>query len=144
MTLQTAVDPAVPGTKIRVEGGIILKLVELKLILGGAFNISVENLSFNTPARLKFMSSIPSEVAHVKEIVTSIGPGLSGNLLSLSAAPGDEALVHTLRMRDYEQTLEQIFVPPSAKSYSLVAGEHGPIRLTGFRRPNIAWGNRGQ
>lgn len=141
MTLQTAVDPAVPGTKIRVEGGIIQAVEAVGAPRGT--NISVENLFFNTPARLKFMRSIPSEVAHVKEIVTSMALGYPE--ISFRLLHQEMKLVHTLGTGDYEQTLEQIFSPAICQELFPVAGEYGPIRLTGFLgRPNIARGNRGQ
>ncbi|NLC53933.1 MAG: DNA mismatch repair endonuclease MutL [Firmicutes bacterium] len=141
LTLQTAVDPAAPGTKIRVEGGEIQAVETVGAPRGT--NISVENLFFNTPARLKFMRSIPAEVANVKEIVTSLALGYPE--VSFRLLHQEMKLVHTMGTGDYEQTLEQIFSPAICRELFPVAGDYGPLRITGFLgRPTIARGNRGQ
>lgn len=141
LTLQTAVDPGVPGTKIRVEGGVLQTVEPVGAPRGT--NICVENLFFNTPARLKFMRSIPSEVANVKEIVTSLALGYPE--ISFRLLHHEMKLVHTLGTGDSKQTLEQIFSPAICQELFPVAGAYGPLRITGFLgRPNIARGNRGQ
>lgn len=138
--LQTCADPAVPGTKILVEGGVV-RAVEPVGVPRGT-NISVENLFYNTPARLKFMRSIPAEVTNIKEIVTSMALGYPE--ISFRLFHHDMELLHTLGSGDYEQTLEQIFNRSICQELFPVEGSYGPLRLTGFLgRPNIARGNRG-
>ncbi|MBA2133293.1 hypothetical protein G5B42_07025 [Hydrogenispora sp. UU3] len=98
---------------------------------------------FNTPARLKFMRSIPSEVAQVKEIVTSMALGYPE--ISFRLLHHEMKLVHTLGTGDYEQTLAQIFSPNICQELFPVDGCYGPLKITGFLgRPNVARGNRGQ
>jgi len=138
--LQTCVDPGAPGTKILVEGGVV-RAVEPVGVPRGT-NISVENLFYNTPARLKFMRSIPAEVTNIKEIVTSMALGYPE--ISFRLFHHDMELVHTLGSGDYEQTLEQIFNRTVCQELFPVEGTYGPMRLSGYLgRPNIARGNRG-
>ncbi|HBG16010.1 MAG TPA: DNA mismatch repair endonuclease MutL [Firmicutes bacterium] len=140
-TLQTAANSGSPGSKILVEGGIF-RSTETVGVPSGT-NIIVEDLFFNTPARLKFMRSIPSEVGSVKEVVTSMALGYPE--ISFRLVHQNMELIHTLGTGDYLQTLEQIFSAAICKDLCPVEGDYGPLRLTGFiGRPNIARGNRGQ
>ncbi|HBK69513.1 MAG TPA: DNA mismatch repair protein MutL, partial [Firmicutes bacterium] len=140
-TLQTATNSGSPGSKILVEGGIF-RSTETVGVPSGT-NIIVEDLFFNTPARLKFMRSIPSEVGSVKEVVTSMALGYPE--ISFRLVHQNMELIHTLGTGDYLQTLEQIFSAAICKDLCPVEGDYGPLRLTGFiGRPNIARGNRGQ
>ncbi len=140
LNLQTATESGALGTKIWVEGGV-LRAVEPIGVPRGT-NITVENLFFNTPARLKFMRSIPSEVTNVKEVVTSLALGYPE--ISFRLEHHGMELVHTLGTDDYSETLEQIFSPNICQELFPIVGTFGPLRLTGFLgRPNIARGNRG-
>jgi DNA mismatch repair protein MutL len=140
MVLQTCPDPGALGVKIQVEAGIVRAVEPVGAPRGT--NISVENLFSNTPARLKFMRSIPSEVSNVKEMVTSMALGYPE--ISFRLFHQDMELVHTLGSGDYEQTLEQIFNRSICQEIFPVEGAYGPMHVTGFLgRPNIARGNRG-
>ena len=73
LTLQTAKTAGVPGTRIVVEGGKIITCEEVGAPKGTS--VTVENLFYNTPARLKFLKSIPAELTQIKETVTGIALG---------------------------------------------------------------------
>lgn len=69
LTLTTrAVDEPI-GTQVRYEGGILLHSEPYGRT--GGTTIQVENLFFNTPARLKFLRSDPTEAGHIARLVTS-------------------------------------------------------------------------
>ncbi len=140
MTLQTSTDAGALGGKIRVEGGVIRSREAVGIPRGT--NIIVEDLFFNTPARLRFLRSIPSEVGKVKEIVTSMALGYPE--ISFRLTHQDMELLHTSGTGEAAQTLEQIFSSSVCKELFPVEGSYGPLHLTGFLgRPNIARGNRG-
>ncbi len=140
MTLQTSTDAGALGSKIQVEGGEVRSKEAVGIPRGT--NIIVEDLFFNTPARLRFLRSIPSEVGKVKEIVTSMALGYPE--ISFRLTHQDMELLHTSGTGEAAQTLEQIFSSSVCKELFSVEGSYGPLHLTGFLgRPNIARGNRG-
>ncbi len=58
------------GTKITVEGGRVRDVQACGMALGTV--ISVEQIFFNTPARLKFMKSPETESGHVGDVVSRL------------------------------------------------------------------------
>lgn len=56
-----------PGTKIVLEGGI-LQLQERTTGRKGT-DITVSNLFYNTPARLKYLKTLHTEIGHISDIV---------------------------------------------------------------------------
>ena len=140
-TLQTATGSGEPGTKIVVEGGV-LRSTETVGIPRGT-NICVEDLFFNTPARLKFLRRIPSEVARTKELMVSMALGYPE--ISFRLTHQKMELVHTLGTGEPSACLEQLFNQSICVDLFPIEGSYGPLRISGFLgRPNIARGNRGQ
>ena len=58
------------GTEIKVEGGKILSVAETGAAPGTM--VTVRELFFNTPARLKFLKSVGTEMAHIADIVSGM------------------------------------------------------------------------
>lgn len=56
------------GTQIRVEGGVVVQQKPVGAPAGTV--ITVENLFYNTPARLKFLKSENTEKRHISNIIT--------------------------------------------------------------------------
>ncbi len=82
-TLVTNADPEGPGTEIRVEGGKILRVAQTGAPRGTL--VSVEHLFFNTPARRKFLKTVPTEMGHIVDAVDRIAlgwPGVAFELIS--------------------------------------------------------------
>ncbi len=69
-TLHTAEPDAQVGTRVSVEGGGPLQVEDAPPRTGTA--ITVEDLFYNTPARLKFMRRSETELKHVEEAVIRI------------------------------------------------------------------------
>jgi DNA mismatch repair protein MutL len=69
-TLATRADGEIAGTEIYAEGGRIREVKECGMARGTT--VSVRNLFFNTPARLKFMKSIETESGHVGEFMSRL------------------------------------------------------------------------
>jgi DNA mismatch repair protein MutL len=71
------------GTLLRLEGGRVVRHEDRGAAQGTV--VTVENLFYNTPARLKFLRSQATEGRHISELVTSYAmayPGLRFILLS--------------------------------------------------------------
>ncbi len=67
LTLITKERGSISGTRIQVEGGKIVKVIETGAPEGTL--ISARSLFFNTPARRKFLKTVNTEMAHIAEIV---------------------------------------------------------------------------
>ena len=70
LTISTRRPDTVEGTEIYAEGGRIKEVKGCGMAAGTV--ISVRNLFFNTPARLKFMKSAETEGGHVGELLTRL------------------------------------------------------------------------
>ena len=69
-TLATRVENQVEGTEIYVEGGRIREVKSCGMARGTV--VTVRNLFFNTPARLKFLRSSETEGGHVGEFLNRL------------------------------------------------------------------------
>lgn len=81
MTLETRVAGEEAGVRIEVEGGKVVRSGSSAIPHGT--RITVQNLFFNTPARLKFMKSRETEFSHIAGWVESIAlskPGIGFSL----------------------------------------------------------------
>ena len=68
LELQTKPHGAVSGTRVYVEGGTIREVEDVGKAAGTT--VLVEELFFNTPARLKFMKTPATETRHITEMLT--------------------------------------------------------------------------
>lgn len=71
--LTTCSDEATGGFQIRLEGGKIVHSARMGFPKGT--RISVENLFYNTPARLKFMKSVNTEYSHIHDLIIHLALG---------------------------------------------------------------------
>lgn len=69
-TLATREEGRIEGTEIYAEGGRIREVKACGMDRGTS--VSVRNLFFNTPARLKFLKSTETETGHVGEFLTRL------------------------------------------------------------------------
>ena len=68
VTMVTRAESQEVGTLLRLEGGRVVRRESKGA--GKGTVLSVENLFYNTPARLKFMRSSATEARHISELVT--------------------------------------------------------------------------
>lgn len=68
MTLRSRVDLHPGGIELRVIGGE--KIEQSTVGMARGTRVIVEDLFYNTPARLKFVRSLQTEVSHITEVVT--------------------------------------------------------------------------
>lgn len=61
----------VSGTRVLVEGGVLAELEDVGVAAGTS--ITVDDLFFNTPARLKFLKTQNTEARHVTETLIRVG-----------------------------------------------------------------------
>ena len=139
LTLKTSTSAEKPGTKIAVTGGEVISVERHGMPRGT--NILVEEIFFNTPARSKFLKTIPSEVNQAKEVVTSLALGHPE--ISFRLCHQDMELINTIGGQELHSTVNQIFNPTITRELIPIEGEYGPLRINGFvGRPTIAKSNR--
>ncbi|MGT2887885.1 DNA mismatch repair endonuclease MutL [Streptococcus didelphis] len=73
LTIESATSQASHGCKLLTKGGNILSQEIISSPVGT--KIIVENLFYNTPARLKYMKSLQAELAHIVDVVNRLSLG---------------------------------------------------------------------
>lgn len=137
------------GTRIRIEGGTVTHLETVGAPQGTV--VTVENLFFNVPARLKFMKAETTERRHVDALVSRYAmayPGVrfgleqDGREIFRTAGSGDlyDVLVNTLGLSDAEQML-RVDEDAAASQRDDLA----PVEVTGYAGvPGLHRSNRAQ
>lgn len=124
----TTREPASPeGTEINIEGGRIKDVKACGMAPGTV--ISVEQLFFNTPARLKFLRSAETEAAHVADSVTRMA--ISRPEVSFSCTSDGRELLRVQR-GDLLRRLTQVLGKNSAAALHAVESSAEGISITGF------------
>jgi DNA mismatch repair protein MutL len=122
------------GTRLRVEGGQFVDREVVGAPQGTV--VTVENLFYNVPARLKFLKTDATERRHVDDLVTRYAMAYPGVRFSVeqdgrevfhTTGGGDlrEVLVSALGLSDADQMLELTETPAPRDDLS-------PIQVTGY------------
>ena len=140
MTLMTrAREPSqVTGTRVDIEGGRVLKVGDCASAEGT--KIVVENVFFNTPARLKFLKSPETEFSHIDTVVEQmalahpeIGFQLTHN--------GKKTLSCPLR-QDLRQRIHSLYGALIVDQCLSVTGENQGFKMSGLvGRPSLHHGS---
>lgn len=122
---------SIEGTEIVAEGGTVRSVTACGMAVGT--DLTVEQLFFNTPARLKFLRSAETEAAHVGDLMVRMAisrPDVSFSYYHdgrelLRVVPGD---------------LRQRLLKLAARDAALfpVAGETAAARISGYLAPPAA------
>ncbi|MBM7693805.1 DNA mismatch repair protein MutL [Peribacillus deserti] len=117
-----------PGTRVLFEGG------ELKEHEGYSSrkgtDITVADLFFNTPARLKYMKSIHTELGNITDCVNRLA--LSNPNISFKLINNEKKLLHTNGNGDIRQVLAAIYGLGIAKSMVPVNGQSLDFKVSGY------------
>lgn len=127
------------GRKLVIEGGSVLAFEETAAAKGTTF--SVKDLFYNTPARLKYMKTIQTELGHISDAMYRIAMGHPDIAFSLKHN-GNE-LLRTLGAGDRLQVIAAVYGTATAKAMLAVQGEHPDYTLQGFvSKPELTRANR--
>ncbi|WP_168122682.1 DNA mismatch repair endonuclease MutL [Paenibacillus sp. HB172176] len=126
--------------KLTIEGGELVGNAPANAPQGT--DMSVRDLFYNTPARLKYMKAIQTELGHISDYINRLAlahPGVSftlrhnGNLLLRTQGTGDRL-----------QVLAAIYGTNTAKAMLEVAASDPDYELTGYiSKPELTRANRG-
>ncbi|QDS33731.1 DNA mismatch repair endonuclease MutL [Brevibacillus brevis] len=128
MELTSSTSSSEVGTHILIEGGQLGTISDKAAVKGT--EVRVRSLFFNTPARLKYMKSIATEVGHISDYVNrlalthpSISFLLTHNGKTLLQTSGDGKLLHVMAA---------IYGVQVAKLLLPIAGETLDYKWSGF------------
>ncbi|MFI8710717.1 DNA mismatch repair endonuclease MutL [Brevibacillus brevis] len=128
MELTSSMSSSEVGTHLLIEGGQLGTISDKAAVKGT--EVCVRSLFFNTPARLKYMKSIATEVGHISDYVNrlalthpSISFLLTHNGKTLLQTSGDGKLLHVMAA---------IYGVQVAKLLLPIAGETLDYKWSGF------------
>ncbi|MDQ0418530.1 DNA mismatch repair protein MutL [Croceifilum oryzae] len=137
--LKTAEDASELATLLTIEGGQLLRTEDTSRSRGT--DVVVRDLFYNTPARLKYLKTVNTEVSQVADVMGRLAlscPDLSFTLIhngkELFRTPGDGKLLHVIHAIYGKQVASQMMQ---------VGGEDGDFQLSGFiSKPELTRSNR--
>lgn len=139
LTVKTAVKGAEYGTLLVAKGGEIISQEPVSTPVGT--KITVEDLFFNTPARLKYMKSLQAELGHIVDVINrqSLGhPEIAFTLIN----DGRE-LTKTAGTGDLRQTIAGIYGLNTAKKMVEISASDLDFEVSGYiSLPELTRANR--
>ncbi|CKB45560.1 DNA mismatch repair protein hexB [Streptococcus pneumoniae] len=128
LTLLTAVDGASHGTKLVARGGEVEEVIPATSPVGT--KVCVEDLFFNTPARLKYMKSQQAELSHIIDIVNRLG--LAHPEISFSLISDGKEMTRTAGTGQLRQAIAGIYGLASAKKMIEIENSDLDFEISGF------------
>lgn len=139
LTLLTAVDGASHGTKLVARGGEVEEIIPATSPVGT--KVCVEDLFFNTPARLKYMKSQQAELSNIIDIVNRLG--LAHPEISFSLISDGKEMTRTAGTGQLRQAIAGIYGLASAKKMIAIENSDLDFEITGFvSLPELTRANR--
>ncbi|MGH1884280.1 DNA mismatch repair endonuclease MutL [Enterococcus avium] len=128
MTLETATADETQGSYLFLKGGKIEEHRPTSLRTGT--KITVENLFFNTPARLKYVKSLQTELSNIGDIVNRMA--LSHPNIAFRLVHDGHKMLSTSGTGDLKQTLAGIYGVATAKKMLKVDAKDLDFTLNGY------------
>ncbi|KQX67949.1 MULTISPECIES: DNA mismatch repair endonuclease MutL [unclassified Paenibacillus] len=128
------------GRKISIEGGTIRSVEETAASRGT--EVSVRELFYNTPARLKYMKTIQTELGHISDYLYRLALAHPG--IAFSLKHNSNLLLQTLGNGDLLQVIAGIYGTAIGKQMLPLQVESLDYTITGFvAKPEMTRANRG-
>lgn len=127
------------GTLIKIEGGHIEEVLSSDLQKGT--DITVTNIFYNTPVRLKYLKSLHSELASIVNYIQKMA--LSYPNIQFTLISNDKVLLKTDGRGDLLKVIYEIYGVEVSKKMVEVSHENDDYRLSGYiSYPEMARSNR--
>jgi DNA mismatch repair protein MutL len=127
------------GKRIVIEGGNLKSIEDTAASKGS--DIWVRDLFFNTPARLKYMKTIQTELGHVSDYMYRLALAYPG--IAFTFRHNGNVLLQTLGHGDLLQVIAAIYGTTIAKQMISVKGESADFQASGFvSNPELTRANR--
>ena len=138
VTLTTSTGEDV-GTQLKVESGNIVEETQVPPLKGTT--IEVSDLFYNTPARLKFVRTLQTEIAHITDVVSKIS--LSHPEISIILRNEGNELIRTAGNGDLRQAIAGNLGPTNARKMLAFSGEDDDFKVSGYTSlPELTRSNR--
>ncbi|WP_207695274.1 DNA mismatch repair protein [Enterococcus sp. DIV0212c] len=128
IVVETAVSDEGEGSLVQMKGGTIEEHRPAALRKGT--KITVSNLFFNTPARLKYVKTIQTELANVGDIVNRLA--LSHPNIAFRLVHDGNKMMNTAGNGDLKQTIAGIYGIGTAKKMLKIEAEDLDFKLSGY------------
>lgn len=127
------------GVSLSLEGGRLMKKEKSDARKGT--EITVADLFFNTPARLKYMKSLHTELGHITDLLNRLA--LSHPEIRFEATHNGKGLFKTAGTGDLLQVISQIYGMNVAKKMMAVEKETLDFSITGYiAKPEVTRASR--
>ncbi|ELK44501.1 DNA mismatch repair endonuclease MutL [Bacillus sp. SB49] len=127
LTVQTSTGDAA-GTKLTLEGGKLLSKTKSDARKGT--DITVDELFYNTPARLKYMKTIHTELGHVTDILNRVA--LAHPEVQILCVHNEKQIFKTNGRGDLLQVVANIYGMNVARKMVPIEAENADFKITGF------------
>lgn len=139
VTLQTCSDSETEGTEVVLDGGKVVSFEKARARKGT--DLTIQELFFNTPARLKYMKTLHTELGHITDVVSRIAlcyPNVSFRLVH-----NDKKLLQTNGSGDPAQVLASIYGVSIAKDMVKFAQSSLDFEIEGYMaKPEVTRASR--
>jgi DNA mismatch repair protein MutL len=127
------------GRLVDIEGGNLIRNEDAPS--GRGSDLAVRELFFNTPARLKYMKSIQTELGHISDAMYRMALAHPG--ISFTLHHNGNQLLHTLGNGDLLQVIAAVYGTNAAKAMLPITAEDLDYRISGYiSRPEWTRSNR--
>lgn len=121
-------DGETEGTEVHIDGGAVIKQSNAAFRKGT--DISIEQLFYNTPARLKYMKTIQTELGHTIDLVNRLA--LSHPFIAFKLIHSGQIILQTSGNGDQRRVLNDIYGVAVAKKMVPFSGENADFKVNGF------------
>ncbi|MFF2753938.1 DNA mismatch repair endonuclease MutL [Psychrobacillus sp. NPDC058041] len=116
------------GTKVELEGGRVLSCAPAPIRRGT--DIVVNQLFFNTPARLKYLKTIQTELGHSIDLINRLA--ISFPSIAFKLSNNNQTIVQTTGRGDLRQVLASIYGVSNVKKMIGFENESADFHISGF------------
>lgn len=137
--LISAVDDSQLATSISIEGGNRKQIQQVSHPKGT--EVIVQDLFYNTPARLKYLKTVNTEISHVADYVGRIA--LAHPEVSFTLRHEGRELFHSIGDGKLLHSILALYGKQVASKMTKIEGEDADFRLTGYvSKPEVTRSNR--
>ncbi|MCM3572672.1 DNA mismatch repair endonuclease MutL [Mesobacillus subterraneus] len=126
--LEMKTSTGIEGNKVVIEGGKVESVEKADSRKGT--DISISDLFFNTPARLKYMKTIHTELGNITDVVNRLA--LANPNISFRLIHNGRQLLKTTGNGDVRQVLAAIYGINMVKAMIPISGESLDYKISGY------------
>ncbi len=135
----TSPDRSGLGTLIAIEGGAVKRIEDARTAQGT--DITVRDLFYHTPARLKYMKTVQTEFGHISDYMYRLALAHPG--IAFSLWHQDKQVFSTPGGGDLQQTIAAIYGTATARAMLPVQAENADFAMGGrIGKPELTRANR--